>query len=169
MFSRCLKVDVLKFKTTLKQCTSHYNRAFEILFKNNQPLVCLNILIKTIALDELQLDSSVLDLLIISNNLNFFYYLGATNAQSKMKFVMSIVETLGKCIEILKMLLSESNDSDISKEKYQLDYYDITEQNSDDKLDSKKKKQNIVLTQLEEQLQRILKCLIKLASAKVSK
>lgn len=57
LFVRCLEVDVPKFKTTLHQCTSHYNRAFEMFFKMDRPLECLEILIKTIALDELQMDS----------------------------------------------------------------------------------------------------------------
>lgn len=57
MFDRCLEVGVPKFKTTLHQCTSHYNRAFEMFFKMDHPLECLEILIKTIALDELQIES----------------------------------------------------------------------------------------------------------------
>lgn len=57
LFFRCLDIDIPKFKTTLHQCMSHYNRAFEMFFKMERPLECLEILIKTIALDELQIDS----------------------------------------------------------------------------------------------------------------
>jgi len=50
-------MDGPKFKITLHQCTSHYNRAFEMFLKMDRPLECLEILIKNIALDELQIDS----------------------------------------------------------------------------------------------------------------
>jgi len=56
-FIRCLDVDIPKFKSTLHQCTSHYNRAYEMFYKMDRPLECLEILIKNIALDELQIDS----------------------------------------------------------------------------------------------------------------
>lgn len=81
---------------------------------------------------------------------------------------MSIVETLGKCVGVLKML-SEST-FDICKEKYSVDNdgIDKTERCSEDNLDSEKKKQKL-LTLLEERLQHILKCMIKLAMAKMSK
>jgi len=81
---------------------------------------------------------------------------------------MSIVETLGKCVGVLKML-SES-DFNICKEKYPVDSdgLDKTERCSEDDLDSEKKKQKL-LTLLEERLQQILKCMIKLAMAKMSK
>lgn len=83
---------------------------------------------------------------------------------------MSIVETLGKCVEVLKMLFSESNNSDISNEKCPVENenLDRSEQNSEDEQDSEKKKQKL-LTLLEERLQHILKCMIKLAIAKMSK
>ncbi|KAL4111775.1 hypothetical protein QTP88_015664 [Uroleucon formosanum] len=147
---RCLEVDIPKFKSTLHQCTSHYNRAYEMFYKMDRPLECLEILIKNIALDELQIDS-------------------ATNSQSKVKFIMSITQTLGKCISILKML--SENSIDECKEKYSDDHNDSldkTDRNGDDDQDSEMKKKKL-LKLLEERLQHILKSMIKLAMAKTSK
>ncbi|VVC32394.1 Hypothetical protein CINCED_3A025206 [Cinara cedri] len=147
---RCSEVDVPKFKTTLHQCMSHYNRAFEMFFKMDRPLECLEILIKTIALDELQIDS-------------------ATNSQSKVKFIISITQTLGKCVNVLKML-SENNSED-EKNKYLIDSNTpdkIEQTGSEDDQDGEYKKKKL-LNLLEERLQHILKCMIKLAMAKISK
>lgn len=83
-----------------------------------------------------------------------------------MKFVMSIVETLSKCSSVLQMLLENNSD----KEKYvgENDSFDKTLKSNDDDQDSEKKKQKL-LTLLEERLQHILKCMIKMAMIKTSK
>lgn len=81
---------------------------------------------------------------------------------------MSIAQTLGKCVSVLKML-SESNTDECS-EIYSIDNDGL---GKNDKLgendqDSEQKKQKL-LTLLEERLQHILKCMIKLAMVKTSK
>lgn len=83
---------------------------------------------------------------------------------------MSIVQTLEKCVNVLQMF-SESSNSEKCSEKYSVDNedFDKTERNnSEDDQDGEKKKQKL-LTLLEERLQHILKCMIKLAIAKTSK
>lgn len=169
LISRCLEVDIPKFKTTLHQCTSHYNRSFEMFFKMDRPLECLEILIKTIALDELQIESMLF--IQFCNNFKLIIisiFIGATNPQSKVKYIMSITQTLGKCVAVLQML-SESN-FDESKDKYIVDNdnLDKSDRNIEDDQDSEKKKEKL-LKLLEERLQHILKCMIKLAMAKQSK
>lgn len=81
---------------------------------------------------------------------------------------MSIAQTLGKCVSVLKML-SDSNTEECG-EMYSVDNDGLgkTDKTSDDDQDSEKKKQKL-LTLLEERLQHILKCMIKLAMAKTSK
>lgn len=82
---------------------------------------------------------------------------------------MSITQTLGKCISILKML--SENSIDECKEKYSDDHNDSldkTDRNGDDDQDSEMKKKKL-LKLLEERLQHILKSMIKLAMAKTSK
>jgi len=101
--------------------------------------------------------------------LNNYYYLGATNSQSKVKFIMSITQTLGKCTSVLKMLAENSIDE--CKEKYSdvhNDSLDKADRNGDDDQDSEIKKKKLVKI-LEEELQHILKSMIKLAMAKTSK
>lgn len=82
---------------------------------------------------------------------------------------MSITQTLGKCISILKML--GENSIDECKEKYSDDHNDSlekTDRSCEDDQDSEKKKKKL-LKLLEERLQHILKSMIKLAMAKTSK
>ncbi|XP_050421584.1 erythroid differentiation-related factor 1 [Adelges cooleyi] len=145
---RCLEVDDTKFKTTLHQCTSHYNKAFDMFLKMERPLECLEILIKNIALDELQMDS-------------------VTNSSAKVKFIVSIAQTLVKCVVVLKMLFE--NSSEEQKETVLVNSDDLykTEQQDDDKDGKLKTKKLLVL--LEERLQHTLKKMIKLAMAKISK
>jgi hypothetical protein len=57
LFSRYMNVDMPMFETTLNQCTSHYKQSFEIFFKTKRPLECLEVLMKDIAVDELQIES----------------------------------------------------------------------------------------------------------------
>lgn len=81
---------------------------------------------------------------------------------------MSITQTLGKCVAVLQMLM-ESN-FDESKDKYIVDNdnLDKNDRTIEDDQDSEKKKEKL-LKLLEERLQHILKCMIKLAMAKSSK
>lgn len=81
---------------------------------------------------------------------------------------MSIIQTLGKCIGVLQML-SESN-SESCKEKNVVNNESLekTERGGEDDQDHEKKKQKL-LKLLEERLQYILKCIIKLAMVKTSK
>lgn len=81
---------------------------------------------------------------------------------------MSITQTLGKCVGVLQMLLE--NNFDESKDKYIVDNDNIdkSDRSVEDDLDSEKKKEKL-LKLLEERLQHILKCMIKLAMAKPSK
>lgn len=78
---------------------------------------------------------------------------------------MSIVQTLGKCVAVLQMLLE--NNSDECEDKYSIDNdcLDKTERNEDEQAKKKQKLLNL----LEERLQHILKCMIKLAMSKTSK
>ncbi|XP_050543387.1 erythroid differentiation-related factor 1 isoform X2 [Daktulosphaira vitifoliae] len=145
---RCLEVDATKFKTTLHQCTSHYNKAFDMFIKMDRPLECLEILIKTIALDELQMDN-------------------ATNTSTKVKFIVSISQTLGKCCFVLNMLL-ENYDEQKDFKPINTDDICKNKENIDDDKDTKLKTKKL-LTLLEERLQHILKNMIRLAMGKVSK
>uniref|UniRef100_A0A2S2PJZ7 Erythroid differentiation-related factor 1 n=1 Tax=Schizaphis graminum TaxID=13262 RepID=A0A2S2PJZ7_SCHGA len=54
---RNMDVDMPMFKTTINQCKSHYNQSFEIFFKMKRPLECIEVLMKDIAVDELQIES----------------------------------------------------------------------------------------------------------------
>lgn len=169
LFTRQLKVDDPKFKTALHQCTSHYNQAFKMFFKINRPLECLDILIKTITLDEDQMNSKyVFELLIILSNFNYYYHLGTTNAKSKIKFTISIVNTLRECVPILEMLSKSSteeyseiysNDNDGLENTVQIGQYREGDENV----------KETILSLLEEKLQDILKCMIKQAMVKTSK
>jgi hypothetical protein len=81
---------------------------------------------------------------------------------------MSITQTLGKCSDVLKMLME--NNFEETKDKSSLDNecLDKTERSGEEDEDSIKKKKKL-LALLEERLQFILKCMIKLALAKTSK
>lgn len=75
---------------------------------------------------------------------------------------------MGKCVDIL-IMLSENN-SENDKEKYSIDNNSpskIDQTGVDDQDGEYKKKKLLKL--LEERLQHILKCMIKLAMAKISK
>lgn len=94
-------------------------------------------------------------------------FIGATNSQSKVKFIISITQTLGKCVNVLKML----SDNNSENEKFLIDSNsrDKIEQNgSEDDQDGEYKRKKL-LRLLEERLQHILKCMIKLAMSKISK
>lgn len=80
---------------------------------------------------------------------------------------MSIAQTLGKCVPVLKMI-SDSN-IEACSEIYSIDDgLGKSDKTGDDDQDSEKKKQKLLML-LEERLQHILKCMIKLAMAKTSK
>lgn len=82
---------------------------------------------------------------------------------------MSIAQTLGKCVAVLQML--SENNSDDRKDKYSVDNdsFDKAERSGvEDDQDSENKKRKL-LSLLEERLQHILKCMIKLSMAKGSK
>lgn len=81
---------------------------------------------------------------------------------------MSILQTLGKCVDVLKMLLQSNFDERIDGCLFDSDELDKTDRNLEDHQDSEKKKEKL-LKLLEERLQHILKCMIKLAMAKQSK
>lgn len=95
-------------------------------------------------------------------------FLGTTNAQSKVKFIVSIAQTLGKCVAVLKLLLENHYNEYKTNCSNHNDSLEKSERNSEDDQDSEKKKQKLLML-LEERLQHILKCMIKLAIAKTSK
>lgn len=114
---------------------------------------------------------SVLDFTTIFNKTILtilFSFVGATNFQSKVKFFISIIQTLGKCVNVLKML--SENNFENEKGKYTIDNNSLgkIDQTGVDDQDSEYKKKKL-LNLLEERLQFILKCMIKLAMAKISK
>lgn len=78
---------------------------------------------------------------------------------------MSIIQTLGKCVAVLQMLLENNSDECEGNYSIDNDYLDKNDRSEDDQIKKKLK----LLKLLEERLQHILKCMIKLAMAKSSK
>lgn len=51
LFTRCLEMNTTKFRSTLNQCTAHYNHAFEMFLSMNRLFDCLEVIIEILILD----------------------------------------------------------------------------------------------------------------------
>ncbi|KAL5244029.1 hypothetical protein ACI65C_011439 [Semiaphis heraclei] len=119
------------------QIKSYCNISFEIFFKIQRPLEAFEVLIKMITLDINLIDGTI----------------GLLN----LKYVRSIIETLKKCVAVFQMF---SENKDIMKYSYCTDQ--TQELTIEDDLHFEMRKLHFLLI-LEENVLKLLKCMIQLA------